>query len=395
MREKQSKLVRVNAGITLIALVITVIVMLILAGVAINLTVGDNGIFKKSQEGAQIYKNSANNEATSLNSVDKEMGDLINQYQGGSSTPTGTPGKPDSNGIYTENSTINGEEGNAFNPEIPKGFKPKNEGTADWGDGTTPPSEEAVKAGLIIEDAEGNEFVWVAVDGETVKLSRYDFASDGTESAYTSTNYIEEDVNDTENLKNYGNTIAKDINVFKTSVETHGGYYIARYEASYGVDQKPNFKVSTGTPSTSNGEAYAPTQEGQLWNNITQPDAAGKCRNMYDSSYGATSDLVNSYAWDTAIVFIQKYSGDTDYSRQNSLNTIFANTGVNGDEKCHIQDMASNCLEWTTETYSNASAPCTFRSGSCYHSNLYTSFRSGDSTSGAYRSYSFRALLYL
>lgn len=46
-----------NQGITLVALVITVIVMLILAGVAISMTVGENGIFKKSKEGAEIYNN--------------------------------------------------------------------------------------------------------------------------------------------------------------------------------------------------------------------------------------------------------------------------------------------------------------------------------------------------
>ena len=46
-------------GITLIALIITVIVMLILAGVAISLMVGDNGIFKKSKEGAAIYSEQA------------------------------------------------------------------------------------------------------------------------------------------------------------------------------------------------------------------------------------------------------------------------------------------------------------------------------------------------
>ncbi len=72
---------RSNQGITLIALIITVIVMLILAGVAINMVIGDNGIFKKSDEGAKIYKNAANNESTSLNSVDKEMGDLMEQLQ--------------------------------------------------------------------------------------------------------------------------------------------------------------------------------------------------------------------------------------------------------------------------------------------------------------------------
>ena len=195
MKKKQTRTVKANEGITLIALIITVIVMLILAGVAINLTVGDNGIFKKSQEGAEIYKNAANNEASSLNSVDKEMGDLINQYQGGTTggdieptptepTPSEKPGKPDSNEIYTENSTINGEEGNAFNPEIPKGFKPKDEGEAQWGNGSTPPTEEAVKAGLIIEDEEGNQFVWIAVDGTEVVLGRYIFTEVGEKILY-------------------------------------------------------------------------------------------------------------------------------------------------------------------------------------------------------------------
>lgn len=50
------KQVKTQKGITLIALIITVIVMLILAGVAINMTIGDNGIFRKSQEGAYIYQ---------------------------------------------------------------------------------------------------------------------------------------------------------------------------------------------------------------------------------------------------------------------------------------------------------------------------------------------------
>ena len=379
--------IRANAGITLIALIITVIVMLILAGVAISLTVGDNGIFKKSQEGAEIYKNSANDEATSLNGVDKEMGDLINQYQGGSSTPTETPGKPDSNGIYTKNSTINGEKGSAFNPEIPKGFKPVNEEPANWGEGTTPPTAEAVKAGLIIEDEEGNQFVWIAVDGETVKLNRYTFATNGTE-----TEQGEVAIDGCQELENSnkGNTVAKGINTFKTSVLEHGGYYMARYEASYGVDGKPNSKVST-TYNTS-----APTIEGQLWNNVTQPNAVDVCRNMYDSSYGIISDLVNSYAWDTAIVFIQKYSGDTDYSRQTSLNATLANTGTNGDEKCHIHDMASNAREWTTETSSNNSAPCVNRGGTCNNvRDRYTSDRSGDTTSYVSGNHGFRAILYL
>ena len=47
---------RKNQGITLVALIITVIIMLILAGVAISLTIGDNGIFQKAQQGSNQYK---------------------------------------------------------------------------------------------------------------------------------------------------------------------------------------------------------------------------------------------------------------------------------------------------------------------------------------------------
>lgn len=383
-------------AITLIALIITVIVMLILAGVTISLTIGNNGIFKKSQEGAEIYKNSDNNEATSLNSVDKEMGDLINQYQGGKIEEV-KPGKPDEKGIYTENSTINGEKAEAFNPEIPKGFRPVNVDTAEWGNGSSTPSKEAVKAGLVIEDEEGNQFVWIAVDGETVKLNRYTFASNGAESVITDTSYMEEDATNTNNLKNYGNTIAKDINQFKESVAEHGGYYMARYEASYGTDGKPNSKISTGTPIKSDGVEYAPTEEGQLWNNALQTQAATACQNMYDDNYGITSDLMNSYAWDTAILFIQKYSGDSDYAMQKgtSVSNSLTNTGTNGDERCHIHDMSSNNCEWVTETYNSAEKPCVLRGGYYYSDIYYTSYRTKVSTTLANCSLTFRPILYL
>ena len=47
------KLKQANIGITLIALVVTIVILLILAGITINLVFSDNGIIKK----AQIAKN--------------------------------------------------------------------------------------------------------------------------------------------------------------------------------------------------------------------------------------------------------------------------------------------------------------------------------------------------
>ena len=63
-------------------------------------------------------------------------------------------------------------------------------------------------------------------------------------------------------------------------------------------------------------------------------------------------DLVNSYAWDTAIVYIQAMGND-DYANEtcetNGNYEILKNTGTTGDEKCHIFDMAGNLGEWSTE----------------------------------------------
>ncbi len=131
------------------------------------------------------------------------------------------------------------------------------------------------------------------------------------------------------------------------------------------------------------------------WVRITQPSAATNAQNMYSSNY-VESDLINSYAWDTAIVFIQKYSGNTNYANQRSVNTSKLKTGLSGDKACNVYDMASNCREWTTEysTYMNASnsSPSVIRGGLYSSRYLFTSHRVGITTTD---SHSFRSLIYL
>ena len=99
---------------------------------------------------------------------------------------------------------------------------------------------------------------------------------------------------------------------------------------------------------------------------MTQPNAAKAAREMYgevkeNNKLIYANDLVNSYAWDTAIIFIQTYSGTSDYANQNKGKS-FANTGKNNDKYCNICDMSGNAYEWTTEysTYSESDEfrPC-------------------------------------
>lgn len=73
---------RSNQGITLIALIITVIIMIILAGIGINFIIGEHGILKRAEEGTKIYQNSANNEMVFLNDVDKKIENIIDRIDG-------------------------------------------------------------------------------------------------------------------------------------------------------------------------------------------------------------------------------------------------------------------------------------------------------------------------
>ena len=137
---------------------------------------------------------------------------------------------------------------------------------------------------------------------------------------------------------------------------------------------------------------------GTLWNFITQPQAALVSQNMYKNDRYVESDLINSYAWDTAIVYIQAM-GNSNYANQADGNGTLKNTGSTEDEKCKIFDMAGNLYEWTTEystnTVSSSASPCTFRGGFYNGSFFSTSFRYNDVATSSIRNISFRPLLYV
>ena len=129
---------------------------------------------------------------------------------------------------------------------------------------------------------------------------------------------------------------------------------------------------------------------------------------MYSSS-NFESDLINSYAWDTAIVFIQEFSGDTNYSQQRGRNTARAvqkcgesildynlDTGDEAqDIRCNIYDMAGNTREWSTETFSLTTVPCVILGGRYNFTNYFTSNRSNTATTSSDVYISARPTLYL
>jgi len=268
---------------------------------------------------------------------------------------------------------------------IPQGFAV---GTSD--------NVNKVTGGLVIQDDEGNQFVWIPV-GEIKK-------ADGTTTDITLGRYIFDKTNGTPTLvqnaddytqivdlgtpglssesyqelnNNLINTSAKNLGGFVTKTKLAGGYYFGRYEAS----------------KSSNGKAKIQYDK-TVWGEITQPNAAIAAREMYSSSY-IESDLINSYSWDTAIVFIQRCSENSNYANKKTVNTERLRAGRSKDKICNIYDIASNCREWTTEHFTRNEEEGTLRGGNYARDTGYAAARLVNATTFTSTTISFRTNFYV
>ena len=375
-----------DKGITLIALVITIIILLILAGISIS-ALTNQGLFKNAKAAQNATEKAEEEQGQRLNEYEDEINKYLENEDEHTKAFKEKVGKVLST---TDNTEIKDAKNNKI--VVPAGFKIVEGATT-------------VDKGIVIEDVtetatKGSQFVWIPVgtitkaDGTSVEinLNRYTFDSNGIPTAQDS-NVINSYYQELE-TSSKGNATAKSITNFKNSVVQNGGYYIGRYEAR------------TATARNAAGNALTQiTEKGteNVYNWVTQLQAAQLSQNMYTSDK-FTSDLINSYAWDTAIVFIQNCGTNTKYSIQNSLNKALAQTGTNSlsdtskiDVQCNIYDMASNIIEYTTETSTfNASQfPCTSRGGYYNENNRCASTRYYNLTSNSRDHLSFRPILYV
>ena len=419
--------IKQEKGITLIALVVTIVVLLILAGVSVNALFGNSGIIEKAKEAQNKMNQATQKDLDAINELNNWIDGKINGSSGGNTTGGNTTGGDDTSTtqkistlvgkVVDKNTKAEDAYGNKIT--IPKGFKVLANGTAKESASYTYSGDNipAVQDGIVIENGtDGNQFVWVPVgtiknkDGSTntITLGRYsNFAKqNGTYVPAQNANNCTQEVTINTYFKELStfregnsatnstaqNATARNLEEFISTTLANGGYYIARFEAS-------------GTASKITSK-YNQTVLG----NITQPNAAKVAREMYgevkeNNELVYASDLVNSYAWDTAIIFIQTYSTETDASSYASQNksTSFANTGKSNDKYCNIFDMSGNADEWTTEysTYSYRSNfyPCVDRGGYCSAANgkasNYTSYRYHYNTSYSNSYNSLRSLLYV
>ena len=377
-------------------MVVTIVVLLILAGVTISLLLDENGIIKKSKDARREYGTSKTNEQEQMDNA----GDWIDEAVTGKVTlakvPVGTKA--------SKNGTINGEEGNSNNPTIPKNYIPIDTATSTWGDGSTAPSQDSVKHGLVIKDEKNNEWVWVPVDkgtlatmyeessdektlcgttGETaVKTKLYSksitIGTDSntktmsrTEPGTTADPYCREpdlvvgsgteyDASDTYCKIILGEKGTKEqlaqlfVDEYKAMIESvskYGGFYIGRYELSEEGVQKDKATLTN-------------TSWYNLYKKCTELNASDKVKtqmiwgcqwdvtmNWLISSGAKTSDEVNkdSSSWGNYEGTSVKADDGTTVIKASETGAKL-NTGKTTFTMANnIYDLAGNCYEWTQE----------------------------------------------
>ena len=267
--------------------------------------------------------------------------------------------------VFEENTILIDDYGNSV--KIPEGFKIAED------------SATTVTGGVVIEDisagdnnTKGSQFVWVPIGDVitnennskiTITLGRYTF--DDTEklvqnaSEYANETQLKDRYNESEIGGYYqeflkdtatNNSKAKDIEDFIKKATSSGGYYIGRYEAGdlTAIDNARTNESNDNNPLVCKAGVYPYTF-------VTQIQASQLCQNMYETT-GFESDLVNSYAWDTALKFIQSFSTNKNYANkeipQNDIikcGEIFS--GEEKDVECNIYDMAKTPGEYITESF--------------------------------------------
>lgn len=399
-------------GITLIALVVTIVVLLILAGVSINLVIGNNGIINRAKDAKKQTEQATVNDQIAMNSLYDELSGFLNGSNGGGSGG-GSGTKPEKVAVgnkASKNSTINGEEATAMNPIIPEGYIPIDTGTTSWGDGSSAPTEENVNKGLVIKDESGNEWVWVPVPNASVmyetastpieltgggkitdvtvlnslkqvtvsKYSKSGIISGKTRvlpndtSSYrevdvvvgSGTSYDAVDTNratagftktvgettTTMTLAEMADMMRSEYETMIASIEKYHGFYIGRYEL------------------TANGEKPGATLTAKSWYQLY-----ANCKNL-SASDKVMSRMIWGCQWDVTCNWIANY-GDKknisnsstwgNYSNYNTANSysegdagyeagagIKQNTGSSDNWKANnIYDFAGNCFEWTQEAF--------------------------------------------
>ena len=337
-------------GITLVALIITIIVLLILAGVSLSF-VFNGGILDKSQQAVNEYENASQKEQDLLDKIDKylenELGEIANDE----------PKVPsvDENGLATEDTTIVAKDDPNIQIVIPEGFAPAilQTGTTqslpgengavkeimpaeEWNNIT----KEDINKGIVVVDnkitydggnptgsvSDFNEYVWIPMP-DMSKFTRV--AWNGpywTDKYYTGNHLLSTDIK--ENTFWEDNT-TQEYKEILNSVNKNKGFYVSRYECT--------IKDSTTVQSKRNQ---------QIGETISISEAILMSSNMKPE---INSHLIYGIEWDSILQWMI------------SSSAIISSTENGKTKKIELSDVESDSRSWGN--YSNALGDAAINSG--------------------------------
>lgn len=349
-------------AISLIVLVITIIILSILAATVI-ISLSNTNIISEANNAVKKTEAQQVEEVKSLMYVDGMLGNSPESQIIGDTILTWVESDQKVTAVNTKNVDKDGVT-------IPAGFGYV-EGTKD--------------SGLVIEDKDGNQFVWIPVDDYSKFVRGTAVETSEGSGIYKMTGalaskYIEPY---TEN-----NWEVLEYTAMCESVKEYGGFYIARFEAGDGDATNGENGVTQGVrtgvtvahsvvskksaitynyvawgDSMTNKELY--TYEGTELENVA--GAVYLSQNMYKDSMSVVSTLCYGVQWDAMMNFVSDidhniylsnswgaYVEDIEeFAELISTESFVFTTGSNEQWKAkNIYDLASNVKEWTMESYS-------------------------------------------
>ena len=367
-------------GITLVALVVTIIVLIILAGVTLNIVLDQDGIINKAQQAVGDYDNAQREEQELLNQVANYINNPGGGSGGGENTNVPIPNGYTASQISTEDSEAEG----LVIYEIPEGA------TVNWTDNedsngknqstiTLPGETEAKNLQETV-----NQYVWIPVDinsmvmcesnsGTSVCNLVYDEVADTLtcqthpatatnlvgrlyissltgnsyimnftkrDQTYNTSSYHEPNAVSSDTSNNVTiDQLKSDFTAMAKSVAKNGGFYISRYEVGANGDSKKNQLVLTAASSDEINYLGASNWYG-LYNTI---------RNIDENK-----QMIWGCQYDQVIKFL-KENGEDPENGHTYIATSRALSGQN-EQDCmrNIYDLEGNHYEWTAEAYSTS-----------------------------------------
>ena len=355
-----------NEGITLIALVVTIIALLILAGVSVSMLTGQNGILTNAAKAKESTDSASDLEYLQIKATES----LMDYYQGNDTVgedeyvlkkwAEDTKSKIKVNqtdktieyngktysivdiiGNQSEKTKIENGNMNQITVSTVKDDDTESKKLLSTGKVrlVIEENDTSMKAaipngfyyvtgkpstGLVISDRYGdddnnskggNQFVWVPCSGDKgvtyeTKLAETWKANYSTKQWWYTTYKSGTDENGKDVYSQIKGSWSDDGKNEK-SVNTYGGFYIARFEAGVPSEATEFYASSNGdkyeTSGKKNTDKYIPVSKknNQSWNYISQENAKKVSANMYKNSTTVTSQLVDSYAWDTIVEWMK------------------------------------------------------------------------------------------